>query len=755
MVEDRNELAVKGDTISAVERVLQNYDVDPRIYPVLQQMGVLRWTAPQYLSIIYGLFERKSLLVCAATSAGKTLIGEIACINTILTKKKRCLYLAPLKSLASEKFRNFQKRWGTLGVKVEISTGDMNIFDRKAEEEKLKTTDLLITTYERADSILRSNTEWFGTVGVVVVDEVHNVGSSSRGARLEGVLIRLREYFPSIQFIYLSATVGNPEELAEWLDAEFVNHEHRPVPLEYKIVQHSSRNNKIKEIVRETLQQRGSVLVFTPTRYEAEELCGILSQYFKDKELLYLVKGRELRAVVNQLHDEIGTRFDRRLFFSIPRGVAFHHAGLSKTMRGFVEEQFRQGLIRVITSTPTLSSGVNLPAKVVVIKDVCLTRTYLQIKTNRLHQMCGRAGRPGYDDKGTAIILAQQEGEKSDIEIIYFESHSLHPKYAPVESQFMNQSNLLEQYLVWIAETPGGIREADLEYLTFKTFWYAFTRKRQPDATIQHLTTIGHYSLENLLIRHSTPHILQNARSIPDSAVKIRQMSRHKLEGIIYDRFHIKCSFSRDHPDCGCGGFNSRNARHAPVCRHLVKLAQVSYKRNPAYVKDMLLAAFHEEQLVDKLLKDKMIKILNTRLQVTDFGKQTVLLYLKPETAAWIRSHLPKIRTKEQFYYDLLYAFKMERRFRVKANHQEILEQLFDEDYVDLDYHIDTIINEYRIHPGDMEEFIETLRWMIHCFHTLAELDGMRTVLNFTQHAIDKLFPVTSSNSADRSGNTP
>jgi helicase len=173
-------------------------------------------------------------------------------------------------------------------------------------------------------------------------------------------------------------------------------------------------------LVQETLQNKEAILIFTPTRYEAEQLCNEISNFLAEKELLYLIDMRELRALVGQFRDQIHSRFDQRLFYSIQRGVAFHHAGLSSEMRNFVEKLYRQGLIKVITCTPTLSSGVNLPARFVVIKDVGLTRNYLQLNPNMLHQMCGRAGRPGYDDRGKAVILASCVGEKADIQVIYF-----------------------------------------------------------------------------------------------------------------------------------------------------------------------------------------------------------------------------------------------------------------------------------------------------------------------------------------------
>ena len=727
--------------MSSLERLLYDYKVDPKITARLKQIGIKKFTTVQYFSVIWDLFAGKNLLVCAATSAGKTLIGELACVHAILSKKQRCLYLVPLKSLANEKLDAFKAHWTALGVQVEMSTGDMTILDRQAEEEKLKKVHLLITTYERGDSIFRSNPQWFETVGVVVVDEIHNIGEEGRGPRLEGLLMRLRTQFPEIQFIYLSATVGNPKELADWTGSTLIQHSHRPVPLEYEIVIAPNKNEKVKELVQEALQKKESLLIFTPTRYEAEQLCNEVASFLAEKELLYLVEMRELKAAVAQFHDQIHSRFDQRLFFSIQKGVAFHHAGLSSDMRSFIEKLYRQGLVKVIACTPTLSSGVNLPARFVVIKDVGLSRQFLQLNPNALHQMCGRAGRPGYDDRGKAMILASCLGERNDIQLIYFKPKSYVPKYADVQSKLLD--NLLEQYLVWIAEAEGrgGMKERDLEELLRKSFWFESTRQRQPEASVDYLVRLGAYSLENFLTRFSSAQIIREARAIPDAQVQIRQRDPHKLEALITDRLLVKTYYSRDHPDCGCGKFDYRNLNKAKLCRHLVKLAQVIYRENPSYAKDIILASLHEEQIVDKLLRFGMIKILNNRLRATPFGYQTFLLYLTPETAYWLRLQLPKITSQDQLLTVLLYVYDRERKYRAKAELQEVLKRLVREEHPDLPYALQKIGDDLKVYPGDIEEFIESMRWLLHCLSALGQLEGVPLVKELSDQMLNRLLP--------------
>jgi len=768
MTEENQEPAVPPEPLSQMEVILRNYEAHPGIATRLKDFKIAELRTVQYFSILYDLFQGANLLVSAPTSSGKTLVGEMACVHAILEGKGRCLYMVPLKSLANEKLQDFQDRWNALGVQVEMSTGDMTRIDREKEQEKLDFVQLLITTYERADSILRSDFPWFEGVRVVVIDEVHNVGMDARGARLEGLILRLRHFYPTIQFIYLSATIGNPETLAVWLQAQPIIHDHRPVPLEYQIPITANREEKVKEIVVETLRQKGSLLIFVPTRNEAQQLCFEISNFLKERDLLYLLeeRSRELRVRVNGFRDRIRAGFDQRLYFPMQRGVAFHHAGLSYAMRVFIETLFREGLVKVIACTPTLSSGINLPAKVVIIKDVGLTQSRKPLDINMFHQMCGRAGRPGFDDWGRAYALARCEAEQSDIRVMYFRPHSLVPKYAPVESQFMQQANLLEQYLVWIVEdglrklrevqrakeqkrrikVDFGLTEDELEQRTLKTFWYALQLGRYPDTTLNHMVQIGHYTLENLLIRHSTAGAVEEARAIPDHAVTIRQMDAYKLEGIINDRMLVKASFSRDSPDCGCGTFDFHKRLTAPLCPHLIKLAQVAYKVNPSYTKDLLLSALHEEQLVDKLLHYEMVKVSNQRLAATPFGYQTVLLYLSPALAYWIRLQLPHIEAQEKFEQDLLYAYDKEQGGRMKAQLVKVLKRLLREpapprtrqNYF---YNLQRITESENVPFGDLEEFLEAMRWLSYAFGKLADLDGRTLARSFAEEALLRLVP--------------
>ncbi|MBW2996236.1 DEAD/DEAH box helicase [Candidatus Woesearchaeota archaeon] len=179
----------------------------------------------QEKSIKNGVLERKNLLVCTPTASGKTLIAELAMVKSILEGNGKAIYIVPLKALANEKFKDFKKRYG-LYLRVALSIGDLDSAD-----PYLEGYDLIVCTAEKLDSLIRHHAPWLGMVGTVIVDEVHLMNDAGRGPTLEILITMLRELLEKVQVIALSATIGNPEELGEWLDANLVIDKWRPVKL--------------------------------------------------------------------------------------------------------------------------------------------------------------------------------------------------------------------------------------------------------------------------------------------------------------------------------------------------------------------------------------------------------------------------------------------------------------------------------------------------------------------------------------------
>jgi helicase len=179
----------------------------------------------QEKAIKAGLFEGKNLLVCTPTASGKTLVAELASLKTILEHKGKAVYIVPLRALASEKFREFSNRYGKL-IKVALSIGDLD-----SSDPYLMDYDLILTTSEKLDSLIRHHTPWLKLIRLVIVDEIHLLNDPGRGPTLEILLTILKDILPKAQFLGLSATIGNPKELADWLKAETIIDTWRPVKL--------------------------------------------------------------------------------------------------------------------------------------------------------------------------------------------------------------------------------------------------------------------------------------------------------------------------------------------------------------------------------------------------------------------------------------------------------------------------------------------------------------------------------------------
>jgi helicase len=207
--------------------------IPEKVYELLERRGFTILRPAQVKSIQAGLFEDKNLLVCTPTASGKTLVGELGALNAILHDRGKAVYIVPLRALASEKFRQFKKDYPNL--KISMSTGDLD-----EAEGYLGHSDVIIVTSEKFDSLLRHRVDWMKKVKTVIVDEIHLLNDTSRGPTLEIVLTILRTTLPHAQIIGLSATIGNRQELAAWLNATLVEDTWRPVKLD-KGVYHQGR----------------------------------------------------------------------------------------------------------------------------------------------------------------------------------------------------------------------------------------------------------------------------------------------------------------------------------------------------------------------------------------------------------------------------------------------------------------------------------------------------------------------------------
>ncbi len=282
----------------------------------------------------------------------------------------------------------------------------------------------MVATSEKADGLLRRRSPWLDRLGVVVADEVHLMRDHDRGPTLEVSLTRLRRSYPDLQVVALSATVGNSQELADWLGAEHIASDFRPVPLKLGVyldgritfTDLSTREirppgDPVPRLVRTVVEEGGQALVFVSTRKASEQVARSLTGTVSP--LLGDVERARARAAAQELSvmSEEDTEGVRRLSSLLPYGVAFHNASLTNSERRVVERAFRDRALKVLVATPTLAAGINLPARRVIVRDTTRydDRIGMQapIPALEVHQMLGRAGRPRYDPVGEALLLAR------------------------------------------------------------------------------------------------------------------------------------------------------------------------------------------------------------------------------------------------------------------------------------------------------------------------------------------------------------
>lgn len=380
----------------------------------------------QKQAIKRGLLEGKNLVVSAPTASGKTLLCELAALDLFMNRKGKMIYMAPLVALVSEKHQSFRKKYSKEGVRIAMSVGDLD-----SSDSWLADYDWILTSNEKCDSLMRHGSPWIRDVGLIIIDEIHLLHDPSRGPTLEVTLTRLRETLPHAQILALSATIHNAKELAEWLNAEAVISDYRPVKLHEGIYLNSKIQFFGKDdydldghlppeaaISNNTRKLRKQSLFFVSTRRSAESLAEKLGKF--NRNFLNKNETEELSKLSEEAKNilEIPTRQCKRLAVCIRNGIAFHHAGLLYNQKRLIEDNFKMGLIRGIVATPTLAYGLNLPAFRVIIRDA--KRYYAGygarfIPVLEYKQFCGRCGRPQYDKWGESILVAKSDDEAHEL----------------------------------------------------------------------------------------------------------------------------------------------------------------------------------------------------------------------------------------------------------------------------------------------------------------------------------------------------
>ncbi len=404
-------------------------DLPKEAIAALQEQGFIELHPPQAEAIPKVLTGR-SLVASIPTASGKSLIGYCAALKKILVEGKRVLYIVPLKALATEKRDDFD-RFSKLGISVGISIGDLDSDDRK-----LSDADVIVATSEKADSLMRHGSRWIESVGLVIADEIHMIHDPGRGPTLEVSLTKMKRRNPDLQIIALSATISNSNDLAMWLDADLVKSDWRPIKLKEGIYFDKKitfmdggikdiefNKDEVLALVTDMLRSGGQCIIFVNSRRSTEALAtryctgvAAMGAHSLSEEDQRILEG-----------DSESTAVGRKLASCVKYGIAFHHAGLTSDQRHYVESNFRNGSLKVIVATPTLAAGINLPARRVIIRDTTrfeASSGNSPIPVMEIKQMCGRAGRPGFDPYGEAVLMAKSLDDYRHLQEDYLECDS-------------------------------------------------------------------------------------------------------------------------------------------------------------------------------------------------------------------------------------------------------------------------------------------------------------------------------------------
>jgi helicase len=402
----------------------------------------------------HDLLNGASLIISAPTSSGKTFCGEMAAAASLF-KRKKVVFLVPLKAIAEEKYSDFCHKYSELGIKVVISTRDRQEHDRSIERGNF---DLAIMIYEKFNQLLIKNMDVLKLISLLVVDELQMIADPSRGPVLELALTKIRSSKYSPQILGLSAVLRDVDQLSSWLGCRLLFDKSRPVELlqgvlldgKFHFRKYNSGEEGTDELVAleselsheilfanlEKLLEKGEqVLIFLKSRADCEKGVFLFSER---------VNLPSSAGAIEALSELENTTLKERLDLCLQKGIAFHNADLTSGERRVVERFYLQGEIRVIFSTTTLALGINLPAKTVFIETQKFEKgeysgkpVMLPITWSEYENMSGRAGRFGLQkDFGRSIIIAQND----------FQFDALWEGYVEGEEEKLN-SQLLKKEL--------------------------------------------------------------------------------------------------------------------------------------------------------------------------------------------------------------------------------------------------------------------------------------------------------------------
>lgn len=472
------------------------------------------------------LEDKSNYIISIPTASGKTVLGILPALKTILNGGK-AVYAAPLLSIQNEKVKEF-KAFEEHGIKVGKHPSN---------------SDLSVMVFESFDALTRFSWNVLREVDTLIIDEFHMIGEYSRGPTLESAITRAKIINPSLRIIALSATLKNIDEIEQWLDGKTVEHDYRPVPLNKEVLDAEmfntkNKNDVIVKIVEKAIEDNSQALSFVSTRRFTESLATYVAKKI-DKKTTKEQK-HKFKQVADKLLEvpkkkgSLPTTTCLKLAEAAEKGVVFHHAGLFNEQKEIIEDEFRNGNILMITATPSLMYGVNLPSKYVVIRDHTrwTSNGPASIPVFDYEQMSGRAGRPQYDDVGYSYLVAKTMDEAFDLEARYIDGEIELTNSKLID----NKDAIYKQIIAQIASSLSKNLD-DLNDFFGKTL-YGFQMKNNPsmsmfaqDSLNWELESALEFLLQNGIIR-ATPeglkttdfgNLIAKSNYAVETAVKIKE----------------------------------------------------------------------------------------------------------------------------------------------------------------------------------------------------------------------------------------
>ena len=506
-------------------------------YPYIEEFN-----PAQKAVIESGYLEDKSnYIICIPTASGKTVLGVLPALKTILNGGK-AVYAAPLLSIQNEKVKEF-KAFEEHGINV---------------GKHPSSADLSVMVFESFDALTRFSWDALRDVDTLIIDEFHMIGEYTRGPTLEAAITRAKIINPSMRIIALSATLRNIEEIEGWLEGTCVEHDYRPVPLHKEVLDAEMFNTKNKndvvvKVIEKAIKDKSQALAFVSTRRFTESLATYVSGKINKK--INVEQRKRFKEVSEKLLEvpkkkgSLPTSTCLKLAEVAEKGVAFHHAGLFNEQKEIIEDEFRNGNILMIAATPSLMYGVNLPSKSVVIRDHTrwTSNGPQPIPVFDYEQMSGRAGRPQYDDVGYSYLIAKTMDEALNLEEYYIEGDIELTNSKLVD----NKDAIYRQIIAQIASSLSKNLDELTEF--FKKTLYGYQMSNNPsmslfaeDSLKYELETALQFLLQNGIIR-ATPeglkatdfgNLIARSNYAVETAVKIKEyisgISNFNEEEFIY-----------------------------------------------------------------------------------------------------------------------------------------------------------------------------------------------------------------------------